>query len=186
MSEINPVDVAIEMLKAELPGFDSRFVAARDAVGIRGGLPIAAELSAETIMYPVYSMDWRFDDAKMGRSITEAIDAGIATPAEIALVEAKERAKIKRELAPIVETIVRRIRNLAIEAVGLEAEIRQREARAIDAGRREGDLIGYGRGVREGRAAAMRDIVGALLTHSAEVGEAVDEIRESWTDDLDE
>lgn len=182
---IDPVDVAVEMLTAELPGFESRFVAVRDAVGIRGALPIGAELSREMVMYPIYSARPIFP-SDLERMVGKAIEAGHATPAELAIADAKERERIKRELAPVIEHVTSRIRQLAIEAVGLEAVIREREHRAIEAGRREGDAIGYARGIREGRAAGIRSVVEAMLTHSAEVGEAVDTVRESWRDDLDD
>lgn len=179
--DVDPCEVAAAMISKALPGFESRVVPARDSVGIRGALPIGGEVSAETIFYHVYSHRPAFIDVvERDRLVRDE------TPAEREARHAEQRAALERELAPVVEPIVERIQRLAIDAVGLEPVIAERERRARLLGEREGRELGHRQGVAEGRAAGIRDVLRALLTHSAEIGEAVDEIRESWGVNLDE
>ena len=174
--DVNPVDVAIEMLTEALPGFESRFVEARDAVGIHGALPIAAEVSREMVMYPIYSRP-AFIDVAARNTL-----ARTESEAERRMRHARQREALEVELEPIVRPIVERVQRLAIDAVGLAPVIEEREHRAREAGRREGHAEGREAGMREGYAAGIRSIVEVLLASDAAVGEAVDAIRERWGD----
>lgn len=149
--DVNPVDVAIEMLTAELPGFESRFVDGRDAVGIRGGLPIAAELSHEMVMYPIYRRPvFMSEDARRSMDAHETDEAR-------AIRHARQREALREELAPIISRVTDEIRRRAIDAVGLEPVMRAREERARADGRRQGYGEGRAAGIREGRIEAMRE-----------------------------
>lgn len=174
--DVDPAEVAAEMIGRRLPGFESRVVAARDAVGIRGALPIAAEVSREMVMYPVYSRPAFVDVAARDRH------ARTESEAERRMRHARQREALEIELEPIVSPIVERVQRLAIDAVGLGPVIEEREHRAREAGRREGRAEGHAAGMREGYAAGIRSIVEVLLTSDAAVGEAVDAIRERWGD----
>ena len=149
--DVNPVDVAIEMLTASLPGFESRFVDGRDAVGIRGALPIAAEVSRETIFYPIYRRPvFMSTDARALMDATESDEAR-------AIRHARQREALREELAPIVGRIADEIRRRAIGAVGLEPVMLAREGRARADGRRQWYGEGRAAGIREGRIQAMRE-----------------------------
>lgn len=155
--DVDPTDVAVEMLRAELPGFESRMMTARDAIGIRGALPIGASLPAETLFYPIMHRGGIFVD----------VDERCRLAREETIVErearhAKQREALRRELAPVIEKITTEIRRLAIEAVGLEPVIREREHRAIEAGRRDGYAAGLEAGKREGRVELLAEISDAL------------------------
>lgn len=180
--DLDPADVAVDMLRAELPGFESKIVAARDAIGIRGALPIGAEVSRETVMYPVYSHVFVDVAARDALRFESDLD-------RLARHE-RQREALKRELAPIVERITTRIRELAIEATGLGPVITARVNEAREHGRRigyeEGRAVATDKARREGYDAGVRSIVRILLQSDAAVGEAVDEIRASWEGEPDE
>lgn len=150
-TDINPADVAVEMLTEALPGFEARFVNGRDAVGIRGALPIAAEVSAETIMYPIYRRPIFMDVG--ARALMDALE----TDEHRLIRHARQREAIREELAPVVRQIVERVQGFAIEAVNLMPVIAEREATARRQGHRQGFAEGRAEGVREGRIAAMEE-----------------------------
>lgn len=146
LGDVDPVDVALDMLKAELPGFEAQMIAARDAIGIRGGLPIRAELSAETVLWPI------------SRSPIFELALDDVAPAVV-------RDALKLELEPVIDRIVERIRRLAIDAVGLEKVIVERERRARIDGERVGHALGFAAGKREGRAEATRELANAFAMY---------------------
>lgn len=145
-TDVNPVDVAIEMLTEALPGFESRFVDGRDAVGIRGALPISAEISHEMVMYPIYRRPVYMDAT--ARGLMDALESDEAC----AIRHARQREVLREELAPVLAHVIDKIRGLAIEAVGLEPVIAERERHAAERGRRDGYDAGRTAGRREGRA----------------------------------
>jgi len=156
-TDVNPVNVAIEMLTAALPGFESRFVDGRDAVGIRGALPIAAEASREIIMWPIYRRPVFTDCA--ARTLMDLLESDEAR----AIRHARQREVLREELAPIVGQIVESVQRLGIDALGLDPVIAERERVARERGRREGYNAGREAGIREGRV--------QVLSEMAEVGE---------------
>lgn len=168
--DVSPTAVAIEMLTEALPGFESRFVDGRDAVGIRGALPIAAEVSAETIMYPIYRRPVFMDVA--ARDLMDSIETDEAR----AIRHARQRETLLEMLAPVVNRIVEEIHRRGIEALGLEPVIAERERRAAERGRRDGYDAGRTTGRREGRAelllewqeAATMTEVALDATHASE------------------
>ncbi|UYL87166.1 hypothetical protein QEH40_gp45 [Microbacterium phage OscarSo] len=154
--DVDPSEVAAAMIAKALPGFESRVVPARDAVGIRGALPIGAEVSRETFFYPVYSFRPAYvDTLERDRLVRDE------TPAEREARHAEQRAALERELAPVVGPIVDKIRRLAIEAVGLEELIAERERRARIDGQRVGHELGFTAGKRAGRLEVLAEIAAA-------------------------
>lgn len=149
MIDVNPVDVAVEMIRAALPGFESRVDPAIDAVVIHGALPITSQVSAQAIFYPL--MRPAYIDPAMRSAI-----ALHATEAELEIMRAQQRDALRLELAPIVERIVDTVRGYGIEALGLKGVIEDRERRARIDGRRLGFVEGKGEGRREGMAARIR------------------------------
>lgn len=145
--DVNPEDVAVDMLKAELPGFETMIVGARDALGIRGALPISTEVSRELILWPIMRSP-HFVDVK-ARAFFDALETDDARAAR----HAQQREALKRELEPTIAHITERVRRFAIDAVGLEPVIAERERVARLRGEREG----YEAGRRQGRADAMRE-----------------------------
>ena len=143
--DVNPEDVALEMLKAELPGFESRIVPERNAIGIRGALPISTEVSRELIMYPLMHSTIFVD--RGSRNLLDALEPDTMRAAR----HAQQREALKLELEPTISHITERVRAHAIEAVGLEKVIREREERAAKVGRRDGYAAGHDAGVAEGR-----------------------------------
>lgn len=143
--DVDPEDVALEMLKAELPGFESRIVAASNAIGIRGALPIAMEASRDVIFWPIMRSP-TFVDVK-ARSFFDALESDEAR----ALRHARQREALKAELEPVIDHIAERIREYAIKAVGLEKVIAERERKARIDGQRVGHEIGRQAGYRDGR-----------------------------------
>lgn len=150
--DVSPTAVAIEMLTEALPGFESRFVDGRDAVGIRGALPIAAEVSAETIMYPIYRRPvYMSEEARATMDLVESDEAR-------AIRHARQRETLLEMLAPVVNRIVEEIHRRGIEALGLEPVIAERERRAAERGRRDGYGAGRADGIREGRVQVLSEI----------------------------
>ena len=149
---VSPIGVVIEMLTEALPGFESRFVDGRDAVGIRGALPIAAEVSAETITYPIYRWPVIMDIA--ARDLMDSIETDEAR----AIRHARQRETLLEMLAPVVNRIVEDIHRRGIEALGLEPVIAERERRAAERGRRDGYAAGRADGVRAGRVQVLSEI----------------------------
>lgn len=155
MTEPNVGKIAADMLKKALPGFASRIVPERDAIAIRGALPVAAEVTMNTIVYPV-SRPWRFD--AVPDRVREALFDSISTDAQREREARLARERVEDEIRPSVEQIVERVRRYAIDAVGLEEHIARREERARDLGKREGYDEGRRFGWRTGRAALLREI----------------------------
>lgn len=151
-TDLNPADVAIEMLTEALPGFESRFVNGRDAVGIRGALPIAAEVSAETIMFPIYRRPVFMDVG--ARALMDALE----TDEHRLIRHARQREAIREELAPVIGHIVEGVQRFAIDAVNLEPVIGERERRARESGRRQGYDDGRSAGIREGRVQVLAEL----------------------------
>lgn len=171
-TDVNPADVAIEMLTEALPGFESRFVGSRDAVGIRGALPIAAEVSAETIMWPIYRRPVFMDVA--ARNLMDALE----TDEHRAIRHARQRETLLEELAPIINRIVESVQRLGIDALGLEPVIADRERRARESGRRDGYAEGRSAGIREGRVqvlAELEEVRERLIDIASEMKGAGDE-----------
>jgi hypothetical protein len=150
--DVNPVDVAIEMLTEALPGFESRFVSGRDAVGIRGALPIAAEISRDMVMYPIYQRPvYMSEEARSTMDLFESDEAR-------AIRHARQRETLLEMLAPTVNQIVETIHRLGIEALGLEVVIAERERRAAERVLRDGYGAGRADGIREGRVQVLSEI----------------------------
>lgn len=143
--DVDPVDVALDMLKAELPGFESQMMPGRDAIGIRGGLPIRAELSAEVVYWPLMHSPIFVD--VQARSTFDAIEPDDMRRAR----HGRQREALREELAPVIERIAGSIRERAIAAVGLEKVIAERERKARIDGQRVGHEIGRQAGYRDGR-----------------------------------
>ncbi len=172
---VNPVDVIVEMLTAALPGFESAFIKDRDAVGIRGALPIRAEVSAEAIMFPVM-MAPRFEHPDdVDRSILAALAGDFATGPEINLAAARERKRVERELEPMLTHITAHVRGLGIAALGLGPVMERERQEAREQGRREGRVGGFEDGKREGRREAIRELVAALGRNFDEAARAMEE-----------
>lgn len=157
--DVNPADVAIEMLTEALPGFESRFVDGRDAVGIRGALPIAVEVSRDLIMYPIYRRPV-YSRASSARAFMDALESDEARAAR----HARQREALHEELEPIIRPIIERIQRLAIDAVGLEPVIVERERVERERGMRAGYDAGREKGRREGRAELLREWQDAAAT----------------------
>lgn len=171
MRDVDPADVAVAMLKEALPGFESRIVPERDVVAIRGALPIATTVSAETIRFPLYRNVYR--ESPTSRAFREALHA--LDEIREARDEAERAAQIealKRELAPLVENIVEGVQRFAIKAVNLEPMIAERERKARERGKREGWAAGDTEGYARGRREAMADMVAAFR----DAGFSLDEI----------
>jgi flagellar biosynthesis/type III secretory pathway protein FliH len=176
MKDVDPAEVAAEMLKAALPGFESRINPDRDSLVIHGALPVAYEVNREVIYYPVYRRDV-YRENPFARAVRDATEPD----AEREIREAAERARqteaLKVELADLVAHIAENVQRFAIEAVGLEAVIAAREEKARDLGRREGFREGREMGAREGRAEGIREVARVLMT-GTDLGDAIDSIRE--------
>lgn len=164
-TDVNPVDVAIEMLTEALPGFATQFVDGRDSVGIRGALPIAAEVSREMVMYPIYRRPVYMDAS--ARGLMDALESDEAR----AIRHARQREVLRHELASTIGHVVDEIRRLAIEATGLEAVIVERERVATERGRRDGYAAGRDAGRREGRAELLLEWQEAAETIRAMLAE---------------
>lgn len=147
MIDVNPVDVAVDMLREALPGFATKIDPAIDSVVIHGALPIAAKASTEQIRFLLYRPGY-----------FEAPLVSKVSMADEALIRARQTEALKRELEPMVSAIVENIQRRAIEAVGLEAEIRRREERARIDGRRFGFIEGKIAGRREGRQEILAEL----------------------------
>lgn len=156
MIDVNPADVAVEMLTEALPGFESRIIAARDAVGIRGALPIGAEVSHEAIMWPVFGSP-AFVDVQ-ARALFDATESD----AMRAHRHAQQREALRRDLAPVIDRIVEQVRNLAIDAVGLAPVIAERERKAFERGRHEGYQAGLAKGRTEIEEAVESAVAGMI------------------------
>lgn len=128
IGDVDPAEVARDMLKEALPGFESRIDAAHNAVAIRGALPIGANVSREALY-------WAIPSTHFGLSVPMTRE--IATEAA----------------APVVRHIVEEIQHHAIGAVNLEPVIRERERVARMQGEREGHAAGRSAGITEGTAA---------------------------------
>lgn len=162
MKKLDPVDVAIDMLKRELPAFSTRFISGRDSIAISGALPIGVGMPANAVRYPLCGRPAHIPDtdslwAKPVIPINE-------TPADRSLRLAEERKAIERDVAPNVEMIVEEIQRFAIDAVNLEPTIARRVAEAERVGYNQGridglavgDAAGYDRGYAAGRSDEMR------------------------------
>lgn len=146
-TDVDPVDVAVDMLREELPGFEALIDSARDQVAIRGGLPIKAGLSTEIIYHmvprpPVIDSVFRDFREVFAPEDDRAREAR----------HAEQRKALALVVAPAVGRIVDEIRRFAIDAVGLEPVIAERELAARKRGREEGYREGRETGRREGRA----------------------------------
>lgn len=175
MKDVDPAEVAADMLKAALPGFESRINAARDSLVIHGALPIAYEVDSQAVYYPV--MRPAYIENPFARAMRDATEDDRAREARETIERARQTEALKRELAPLVEHIVESVQRFAIEAVGLEAAIAAREEKARDLGRREGFREGREMGAREGRAEGIREVARVLMT-GTDLGDAIDAIRE--------
>jgi len=150
-TDINPADVAIEMLTEALPGFASQLVDGRDSIGIRGALPIAADVSRDLIFYPLYRAPiYMSTDA---RAMFDAIETDEARK----IRHARQREVLRHELGPTLQHVIDEIRRRAIDAVGLEPVIVERERVARERGMRAGYDAGREKGRREGRAELLRE-----------------------------
>lgn len=155
MKDVDPAEVAAEMLKALLPGFESRINPATDKLVIHGALPIGLTVDSQVVYYPLMRDVYR--ESPLG-GFARALRDVSETDAEREIREAAERARqteaLKRELAYTVADIAERIQRYAIEAVGLEPVIAERERRAAERGRSEGYV--------EGKRAGRREILAEL------------------------
>lgn len=146
--------IAAEMLKKRLPGFETKIDGGRYSVVIHGALPIASRVSAEAIIYPIY--DSRFSPEPSG--IARALRDATETDDMRAVREAKERAAIELAIEPSIARIDDTIKRFGIEALGLEAWITEREARAREAGKREGFAAGHAAGMAQGRREILAEL----------------------------
>ena len=139
MSELlDPAEVAADMLRKQLPGFDTRIIASRDAISIRGALPIYAGISQETVRYPVlYAERGGFGEPHLG-SLTQ-ID-------------------LEELVMPIVSEIVDQVQKLAIEAVNLRPRIDRLVKESEQQGRQQGYQEGLKKGHQEGRRELLQEL----------------------------
>lgn len=147
--DVDPAEVAADMLREALPGFEASIVASRGQIEIRGGLPIKGALSAESVYHMVPRppvIDNVFRDF---REIFAPED-----PAARAARRAEQTTALKLYVAPMVGALVEEVQGFAIHAVGLEPVIAHREEDAHHAGVREGHAIGLAEGIEKGRAEA--------------------------------
>lgn len=164
--DVDPAEVAVAMLKAALPGFESRIDGHRDQIEIRGALPIATTVSAHAIYYPIRRSDV-FVDIR-ARHLYDAIEPDVQRLAR----HERQREALRHELGPYIEMIAENVRRFGIEALGLEPVIAEREKKAHDRGRREGWAGGDSEGYARGRREAMADMVAAFR----DAGFALDEM----------
>lgn len=158
---VDPVEIAVEMLREELPGFDTRIDGGVQKVRIRGALPIAMQMDKETIYYAVpYPID--VNPSVIGKAIMDVLETDENRTIRLAAERAKERERVKRYVTPFVEHIVKSIREYGIEALNLEKYIEEREKRAGERGRQEGYTEGFKKGERAGRHKLMQELANAL------------------------
>lgn len=153
ITEIDPVDVAIEMLKEELPGFEHLFSKRIMAVQVTGNLRVAHQIDAETFYYPI-------------PTVATYVDLGLAErqrqrETNLERLERLDREKkyIRHMIGPIVRHIVDTTRNLGIEALNLEPVLQARE----EAVRREAHMAGKAEGFENGKRAGRREAFKELL-----------------------
>lgn len=136
-AEIDPAEIAAAMLREALPGFETMISAASDAVVVRGRFTVGGAIGNETF----YAIPFGFSHGE-----------GIAWTED----------EVRRGVEPIVRRLVEDTRSIAIQKLGLEAEI----ARRVEEARREGKAEGYAAGHERGEAigyAAGREAVLAAL-----------------------
>lgn len=153
ITEIDPVDVAIEMLREELPGFESIFSKRTMSVQVRGSLRVQSETDAETFYYPIPTMATYVD---LGRAERERANE---TDLERAERYARERKFVRHMISPIVAHIVESARTLGIEALNLEPVMKAREEQV----RREAHMAGKAEGFENGKRAGRREAFKELL-----------------------
>jgi hypothetical protein len=136
-AKIDRAEIAAAMLREALPGFKTNIDAAADAIMIRGTFRVGGGIPVESLYFAV--------PVPRGFGLD-----GIPT---------NQEAEARRAVAPVVERLVKSTRSIAIEALGIEAEIEARVAkareRALAEGFEKGHLEGYDAGHRDG-AEAMR------------------------------
>jgi hypothetical protein len=158
MTKLDPVDVAIDMLKLELPAFETRFISGRDSIAIAGALPIGAGMSAEFVRYPLGRERAAF---MVGEYDFKPAVPILESAGDRALRLAEERKVIEREVAPGVEMIVEVMRRFSIDAVNLRPTIDREVTVARERGRTEGYAEGRASGYAEGRRKMLQEIMDA-------------------------
>ena len=156
---IDPVDVAIEMLKEELPGFSHLIDPSRMSVRIRGALPIASEVSMDAIMFPIPMLSDPM--SPVSKAILDALESDATRMIRLAAERERQTTIIKRTITPFVEYIVTNIRQFGIEALNLEGCIRKREADAAFEAKRVAYRAGYNDGKRDGRKEMLKELLEA-------------------------
>lgn len=148
---LDPVQVAVEMLKHFLPEFESRIKPETMSVRIEGALPIAMQVSQQVISYPVRMPFER--ETPVARALREVTEDPVARAARLT----KHRLYVETEVFRSVQMIVEELWGFAIKAVSLEPEIRRREDAAYERGKRAGLADGKAIGAREARAELLAD-----------------------------
>lgn len=178
--DVDPSEVAVDMLKAELPGFESRIVPERDALAIRGALPIANEVSARVIFYPLMRSNVFVD--RDARNLLDALESDLARRTR----HERQREALRHELAPVVEMIAKSVRDFGIEALGLKPII---EA-SVNAARIDGQRVGYTLGKNDGYRAGRDDGFAegaeherARLIRKLAIDDELDEIEDQLNED---
>lgn len=156
---VDPVDVAIEMLKEELPGFSHLIDPSRMSVRIRGALPIASEVSMDAMMFPIPMLPEPM--SPVSRAILDVLESDETRMIRLAQERVRQTKIIKRMVAPFVGHIVTNIREFGIDALNLEPTLKAREEAVREEAHRAGHAEGKEDGIREGRKAAFREIVEA-------------------------
>lgn len=153
ITDLDPVEVALEMLKEELPGFESLFSKRNMAVQVTGSLRVGSQTDAHIFYYPIPVMVTYVDlDLAERRRQKE-------TNLERAERLDRERNYIRRMITPIVANIVESARTLGIEALNLEPVMKAREEQV----RREAHMAGHSEGFENGKRAGRREAFKELL-----------------------
>jgi hypothetical protein len=164
MRDVDPADVAADMLREALPGFAAKINPATDSIVVDGVLRIGSTLPAEAahnVVFPIYRDG--FFEAPAARMFREAL----MPDDEREVYEREQRAKqteaLKRELAPLVAKIVEDAQRFGIEALGLKPVIAERVEKARREGRSEGFLDGREQGRRDGRREMLEELAAAAV-----------------------
>lgn len=155
ITEIDAVDIALEMLKDELPGFESRFSKDHMVVQVNGDLRIGMQVDSETIYYPIPQMATYSD---LGRSERQR-----QRETELERLERldRERKYVRHMLEPLIRHIVDQTRERGIEVLNLGPVIQAVADEAASTARREAYREGFNDGKRAGRREALKELIEA-------------------------
>lgn len=132
--ELDPVNVAVDMLKKALPGFETRIFDRMNAIEIRGALPIYGQVSQESILMPVGGRS-PWDNRNLDRTAIESL--------------------LFRDT---IEPIIERVQQEAIKAVNLQPRIDRMVEAAIRQAKIDARREGVEEGIRQGRIQVLREL----------------------------